>query len=70
VQLIAVGRDSDGNLTEPIEWEGTAQRRSEDARFDASVMLDVAPKYAWSIALTDEPTGLTSYVFVPPPPKP
>jgi len=65
VQLIAVGRDSDGNLTEPIEWTGTAQRAGDAARFDASVMLDVAPKYAWSIALTDEPTGLTSYVFVP-----
>jgi len=70
VQLIAVGRDADGNLTEPIEWTGTAQRAGEDAEFDASVMLDVAPKYAWSIALTDEPTGLTSYVFVPPPQKP
>ena len=65
VQLIAVGRDSDGNLTEPIEWAGTAQRSGDDARFDASVMLDVAPKYAWSIAVTDQPTGLTSYVFVP-----
>jgi VWFA-related protein len=65
VQLIAVGRDSDGNLTEPIEWTGTAQRAGDEARFDASVMLDVAPKYAWSIAVTDEPTGLTSYVFVP-----
>jgi VWFA-related protein len=65
VQLIAVGRDSDGNLTEPIQWTGTAQRVEDAKRFDASVMLDVAPKYAWSIALTDEPTGLTSYVFVP-----
>jgi hypothetical protein len=33
-------------------------------------MLDVAPKYAWSIAVTDDPTGLTSYVFVPAPAKP
>jgi VWFA-related protein len=65
VQLIAVGRDSDGNLTEPIEWTGTAQRTGDEARFDAAVMLDVAPKYAWSIAVTDQPTGLTSYVFVP-----
>ena len=67
MQLIAVGRDSDGNLTEPIEWAGTAERAGNDPRFDASVMLDVAPKYAWSIAVTDEPTGLTSYVFVPAP---
>jgi hypothetical protein len=69
VQLIAVGRDSDGNLTEPIQSTVTAQRTDSDARFDASVMLDVAPKYAWSIAVTDEPTGLTSYVFVPAPPR-
>ena len=65
VQLIAVGRDADGNLTEPIQWTETAQRAGDEATFDASVMLDVAPKYAWSIAVTDEPTGLTSYVFVP-----
>jgi hypothetical protein len=70
VQLIAVGRDSDDNLTEPIEWNGSAQRASDESRFDASVMLDVAPKYAWSIAVTDQPTGLTSYVFVPAPTKP
>jgi VWFA-related protein len=70
VQLIAIGRDSDGNLTEPIEWGGTAQRAGDDARFDVSVMFDVAPKYAWSIAVTDQPTGLTSYVFVPAPAKP
>ncbi len=65
VQLIAVGRDADGNLTEPIEWTGTAQRAGDEARFDAAVMLDVAPKYAWSIAVTDQPTGLTSYVVRP-----
>lgn len=70
VQLIAVGRDSDGNLTEPIQWTGTAQRVESEPRFDSSVLLDVAPKYAWSIAVTDQPTGLTSYVFVPAPPKP
>jgi hypothetical protein len=70
VQLIAVGRDSDGDLTEPIQWTGTARRAGDDVRFDASVMFDVAPKYAWSIAVTDEPTGLTSYVFVPAPAKP
>jgi VWFA-related protein len=65
VKLIAVGRDADDNLTEPIQWTGTAQRVESEPRFDASVMLDVAPKYAWSIAVTDEPTGLTSYVFIP-----
>lgn len=70
LQLIAVGRDSDGNLTEPIQSTVTAQRVEDDSRFDASVMLDVAPRYAWSIAVTDEPTGLTSYVFVPAPPRP
>jgi len=70
VQLIAVGRDADGNLTEPIEWAGTAQRAEDESRFDASVMFDVAPKYAWSVAVTDQPTGLTSYVFVPPPANP
>ena len=69
VQLIAVGRDFDGNLTEPIEWTGNAQRAGDEARFDASVMLDVAPKYAWSVAVTDVPTGLVSYVFVPAPPR-
>jgi hypothetical protein len=70
VQLIAVGRDVDDNLTEPIQWTGTAQRAGSEPRFDASVMLDVAPKYAWSIAVMDEPTGLTSYVYVPAPAKP
>ncbi|HEY1435540.1 MAG TPA: hypothetical protein VGG65_09210 [Thermoanaerobaculia bacterium] len=65
VQLIAIGRDADGNLTEPIQWSGTAQRVEDAARFDASVLLDVAPKYAWSVAVRDEPTGLTSFVFVP-----
>jgi len=69
VQLIAVGRDSDGNLTEPIEWTGTAHRAGDEARFDASVMLDVAPKYAWSIAMTDpdcrssRPRGYTSLAW-------
>jgi VWFA-related protein len=70
VQLIAVGRDSDGNLTEPIQWTGTARRAADGARFDASVMFDVAPTYAWSIAVTDQPTGLTSYIFVPAPANP
>ena len=65
VQVIAVGRDSDGNLTEPIQWSGTAERAEGETRFDASVLFDVAPKYSWSIAVTDEPTGLTSYVMVP-----
>jgi hypothetical protein len=65
VHVIAVGRDSDGNLTEPIQWSGTARRVEDEDRYDAAVLFDVAPRYAWSIAVTDEPTGLTSYVMVP-----
>ena len=48
----------------PLET-GAARRVEDEARYDASVLFDVAPRYAWSIAVTDEPTGLTSYVMVP-----
>jgi hypothetical protein len=67
IQLIAVGEDGDGNRTEPIAWSGTAYREEGNAaEFEAEVALGIPPgAYGWSIAVRDQPTGLTSYVFVP-----
>ncbi|HKD19669.1 MAG TPA: VWA domain-containing protein [Thermoanaerobaculia bacterium] len=70
IEVIAVGEDKDGNRTEPIEWKGTALREEGGDAFEASMLLNVPPSYAWSVAVRDQPTGLTSYVFVPPPAKP
>lgn len=69
IEVIAVGENRNGDRTVPIEWSGTAQR-GEGGAFQADLLLKVAPTYSWSVAVRDPPTGLTSYVFVPPSPKP
>ncbi len=64
--MIAVGEDRDGNRTEPVEWSGTASRsEGGGGLFESSVVLNVPTTYSWSVALRDQPTGLTSYVLVP-----
>ena len=70
IEIVAVGEDRDGNRTEPVEWTGTARRGEDGDVYQAGVLLNVAPSYAWSVAVRDQPTGLTSYVFVPAPAKP
>ena len=67
IQLIAVGEDGNGNRTEPIAWSGTAHREAEaSTEFAAKVTLGIPPgAFGWSVAVRDQPTGLTSYVFVP-----
>ncbi len=66
ISMVAVGQDRNGNHTEAVEWSGTA-RRAEGETFQATILLTVAPGYDWSVAVQDQPTGLTSYVLVPPP---
>ncbi len=65
VEVIAVGEDFEGNRTEPIQWSGTAERIEDGDAFETAVLLNVLPLYSWSVAVRDQPTGLTSYVFVP-----
>ena len=67
VSVVAVGEDRHGNRTEPIEWEGTSLREEDGGSFQTSILLNVPPEYAWSVAVKDQPTGLTSYVLVRPP---
>lgn len=67
LEVIAVGEDRDGNRTEPVQWSGTAQRREDGGAFETGMLLSVPPAYSWSVAVRDQPTGLTSYVFVPAP---
>jgi len=68
ITIIAVGEDDQGKRTEPIQWSGTADRVEGAETFEAAMMMGgVAPgAYTWSVALRDEPTGLTSFVVVPP----
>jgi VWFA-related protein len=65
VAIIAIGEDAEGNRTEPIQWAGTAYRSEQGEGFQAAMRLGVAPVYSWSVAVRDQPTGLTSYVLVP-----
>jgi VWFA-related protein len=69
VSFVAVGEDRRGDRTEPVEWTGTAQREDGEDAFATDIRLNVSPEYAWSLAVRDQPTGLTSYVFVPAPSK-
>ncbi|HYX19545.1 MAG TPA: VWA domain-containing protein [Thermoanaerobaculia bacterium] len=68
--IVAVGQDRSGNRTEPIEWNGTASREEDGPGFEADLLLNVPPDYVWSVAVRDQPTGLTSYLVVPAPPRP
>jgi VWFA-related protein len=70
ISIVAVGQDRNGDRTEPFEWNGTAQREEGKGAFETSLLLNVPLEYAWSVAVRDQPTGLTSYVFVPAPAKP
>ncbi len=66
IKVIAVGEDDQGNRTEPIQWSGTADRVEGAQTFEAAMTMGVKPgAYTWSVALRDEPTGLTSFVVVP-----
>jgi VWFA-related protein len=65
IQIVAVGEDAEGSRTEPIAWSGTAYRASTGDDFEAEMTLGIPPgAYGWSIAVRDQPTGLTSYAFV------
>ena len=65
IQIIAVGEDAEGSRTEPIAWSGTAYRDSTGDEFEAEMTLGIPPgAYGWSLAVRDQPTGLTSYTFV------
>ncbi|HKD19670.1 MAG TPA: hypothetical protein VKG23_17585 [Thermoanaerobaculia bacterium] len=70
VSLVAVGEARNGDRTEPVAWSGTAERHEGDGAFETSIRVNVSPEYAWSVAVRDQPTGLTSYVFVPAPATP
>jgi len=70
VSLVAVGEARNGDRTEPVAWSGRAERQSGEDAFEANIRLNVSPDYAWSVAVRDQPTGLTSYVFVPAPANP
>ena len=65
IQILAVGEDGKGNRTEPIRWSGTARRVEGAGTFEAELSLGVPPgSFAWSIAVRDQPTGLTAFVLV------
>ena len=65
--VIAVGERDDGARTEPVRWTAVAQRIDESC-FSATTELQ-APygRYAWSFAVRDVETSLTSYALVPAP---
>jgi hypothetical protein len=64
VEVVGIGEDAQGHRTAPIEWKGTARRTEELRTFRTLLALKVPPKYVWSLAVRDQPTGLTSYVLV------
>jgi hypothetical protein len=65
--VIAVGERDDGARTEPVRWTAVAQRIDASC-FSATTDLQ-APygRYAWSFAVRDVETSLTSYALVPAP---
>lgn len=67
VEIIAVGKNSEGGMTRPIRWIGTATRSDGEGAFMATLNLGTAPEnYRWSVAIRDVSTSLTSLTLVEP----
>ena len=66
LQLVAVGEDGRGGRTDPLQWNGRAERAGEaGAPFEAAIDLNVPPgPFTWSVAVCDTPTGLVSFLLV------
>lgn len=67
IDVIAVGRSTDGGSTAPVRWSGKVGI-SADGGFEAVVLLKIPPAgFTWSVAVRDAATGLVDYAIVDPP---